>query len=114
MTSKQRVNGLSTDPAGELQTLRKRLAEADAVLDAIRTGGIDALFVAADRGGQVLELQGAEHDYRLLVEEMGEGAMTVTANGHLYFANRRLAAMLGVSREALVGMTLAEHIAPAD
>ncbi|MBK1704203.1 EAL and GGDEF domain-containing protein [Halochromatium glycolicum] len=114
MTSKQRVNGLSTDPASELQTLRKRLAEADAVLDAIRTGGIDALFVAGDRGGQVLELQGAEHDYRLLVEEMGEGAMTVTANGHLYFANRRLAAILGVPRDALTGSTLAEHIAPAD
>ncbi|MBK5930201.1 putative bifunctional diguanylate cyclase/phosphodiesterase [Halochromatium salexigens] len=104
----------SIDPTTEIEILRARLAEAEAVLEAIRGGQIDALLVSDKRGEQVFTLKRAEHDYRLLVEEMGEGAMTLTANGRIYFANRRLAAMLGIARENLIGSALAEHIAAAD
>ncbi|MFP4603103.1 MAG: putative bifunctional diguanylate cyclase/phosphodiesterase [Halochromatium sp.] len=104
----------SLDPAAEIEQLRARLAEAEAVLDAIRSGRIDALLVSGQRGEQVFTLKHAEHDYRLLVEEMGEGALTLTANGLIYFANRRLAAMLGVAPEQLLGSALADHIAAAD
>ena len=104
----------SVDPAAEIERLRARLAEAEAVLDAIRSGQIDALLVSDNRGEQVFTLKRAEHDYRLMVEEMGEGAMTLTANGRIYFTNRRLAALLGSTREQLLGSELIEHIAPAD
>lgn len=104
----------SSTATADIEQLRQRLEEAEAVLGAIRAGEIDALFVTGHRGGRVLELQGAEHDYRLFVEKMGEGAMTLTANGHIYFANPRMATMLDSPREALIGTTLAEHIREPD
>lgn len=110
MTAKHSPDDPLINAAAEVERLQQRLAEAEAVLDAIRAGEIDALLISGNRGEQVLELQGAEHDYRLLVEEMGEGAMTLTATGHIYFANRRMAEMLGIPREALTGRTLAELI----
>ena len=78
---------LSTDQAPasaptageELQSLRSRLSGAEAIIDAIRAGKIDALMIAGDSDAQVFTLKRAEQDYRLLLEEMGEGAMTVTA-----------------------------------
>jgi len=96
------------------QSLEQPLAEAEAVLHAIRAGEIDALLVADHQGGRVLELQGAEHDYRLMIEEMGEGAMTLTATGHIYFANPRMAAMLERAPEDLIDTTLAELICETD
>jgi diguanylate cyclase (GGDEF)-like protein/PAS domain S-box-containing protein len=102
------------DAAAEISRLKHRLADAEAIVDAIRAGQIDALLIPSQTGGQVLELQGVEHDYRLLVEEMGEGALTLTASGRIYFTNRRFAAMLGTTRETLVGTALSERIAPAE
>jgi len=112
--STDQVPTSAPDPAEELQNLRSRLAEAEDLIDAIRGGKVDALMVAGERGAQVFTLKRAEHDYRLLVEEMGEGAMTVTARGHIYFANRRFATMLGTTREALIGTKLAAHLGAAD
>ncbi|MEA3641413.1 MAG: EAL domain-containing protein [Lamprobacter sp.] len=100
--------------AAEIQDLKRRLAEAEAVLHAIGAGEVDALLVTGRQGGQVLELQGAEHDYRLLVEEMGEGAITLTATGQIYYANRRMAAMLDLSHQLLTGTALAEFISESD
>lgn len=114
MTDIDQAQNSHAEAAPHIRDLERRLAEAEAVLEAIRAGEVDALFVSGKRGGQVLELQGVEHDYRLLVEEMGEGAMTLTANGHIYFANRRMAAMLGIARETLIGTALADLISEAD
>lgn len=100
--------------ATEIESLRRRLAEAEAVLDAITGGQVDGLLVTGRHGSALVGLQGAEQDYRLMVEEMGEGAMTVTPDGVIYYANRRMAEMLGVTREALIGAALAERIAHDD
>jgi diguanylate cyclase (GGDEF)-like protein/PAS domain S-box-containing protein len=114
MTSKRPLLASAVDPAEDLASLRTRLAEAEAVIEAIRGGRVDALMVAGEQGAQVLTLKRAEHDYRLLVEEMGEGAMTVTARGQIYFANRRLATMLGTARETLIGTELVAHLCTDD
>jgi diguanylate cyclase (GGDEF)-like protein/PAS domain S-box-containing protein len=114
MTATQPTPNRNTGADTDIRQLQQRLAEAEAVLEAIRAGQIDALLIPGSQGGQVVELQGAEHDYRLMVEEMGEGAMTLTASGHVYFANRRMAEMLDRPRESLTGTALAEHISAAD
>ncbi len=68
-------------PPGELAELRARLAEAEETLRAIRTGEVDAVMVAGKEGTQVFTLEGAEHAYRVLIESMNEGALTLTADG---------------------------------
>lgn len=98
----------------ECATLRTQLEEAQAVLDAIRQGAVDALMVAGPGGSQVFTLEGAEHPYRIMVESMSEGAATLVADGTLAYANARLAELLGVPLERLLGRPLADFIAPAE
>ena len=98
----------------ECATLRAELDEAQAVLEAIRHGEIDALLVAAPRGPQVFTLEGADHPYRIMVESMSEGAATLVADGTLAYANARLAALLGVPLERLLGQRFADFITPPE
>ncbi len=57
----------------EIEALRARLHEAEETLEAIRGGQVDALVVDGTEGERIFSLRGAEHSYRLMVEEMHEG-----------------------------------------
>src|SRR6185295_2499916 len=74
-------------PSQALAKLRARLAEAEETLRAIRTGEVDAVVVAGKQGPQVFSLQGAEHEYRVLIESMNEGALTLTMDKMILYAN---------------------------
>ncbi len=98
----------------ECEALKTRLEEAEAVLHAIRVGEIDALLVGGAEGPQVFTLEGADHPYRIMVESMSEGAATLIGDGTMAYANARLASMLHVPLERLLGRSLAEYLNPAD
>jgi two-component system NarL family sensor kinase len=89
--------------APEVEDLRARLAEAEETLRAIRAGEVDTVLVAGKRGPQVFTLQGAEHAYRVLIESMNEGALTVTADKTILYANRSFARMVGCPLEQVIG-----------
>jgi PAS domain S-box-containing protein len=94
----------------ESAVLRAELDEARAVLDAIRHGEVDALLVAGPDGAQVFTLEGAEQPYRIMVESMSDGAATLAADGTLAYANVRLATLLGIPFERLLGQRFADFI----
>jgi formate hydrogenlyase transcriptional activator len=73
----------------ELEELRQRLQEAEDTLDAIRNGEVDALVVSGPSGEKVFTLEGAEHPYRVLVESMNEGAISLTLDGTILYCNAR-------------------------
>jgi PAS domain S-box-containing protein len=77
-----------------LTELRARLNEAEQTLSAIRGGGVDALVVEGDKGPRVFTLEGADHAYRVLIESMNEGALILSADGLILYANQRFARML--------------------
>ena len=86
----------------EIETLRLRLEEAEDTLQAIHSGEVDALVISRPEGEQVFTLQGAEHPYRVLVETMSEGAVFLTSDGHVVYANKQLANLLQVPIEKLI------------
>lgn len=86
--------------------LRARLEEAEATLGAIRSGAIDALVVGAPGDEQIYTLTGADRSMRELAEHMSDGAATLTADGTIVWANRRLAEILGVPSRRLLGVSL--------
>jgi len=96
------------------EDLRIRLEEAEDTLRAIGSGEVDAFVVSGPEGEQVFTLKGAEQPYRVLVETMNEGAVTLDADGTIIFCNSRLAAMLQVPQERLIGTQLVSYVAPAD
>ena len=69
----------------ELADLRVRLQEAEETLEALRTGAVDALVVSSPEGEQVYTLQGADHTYRHLMENINEGAATLTTAGDILY-----------------------------
>jgi PAS domain S-box-containing protein len=87
----------------ELKRLKARLAESEATVKAIRSGDVDAIVVDGSNGSQIFSLQSSEDPYRIMAERMNEGAATMTAEGTLLFCNRRLAEMVGLSTERLLG-----------
>ncbi len=96
----------------EMEQLRLRLEEAEATLAAIREGQVDALVVAAPDGDRVFTLRTADHPYRVLVETMSEGAITVLGDGLILYANRRFVDMVGKPPEAVTGASIFDFVAP--
>jgi two-component system CheB/CheR fusion protein len=100
--------------AAEVEELRARLHEAEDTLRAINRGEVDALVVAGPRGEQVFTLEGADHSYRIFLEEMHEGAATLTAGGVILYCNRRLAQIVGKPLEMMIGGSLFRFVREAD
>ena len=86
--------------------LRARLADAEETLRAIRSGEVDAVVVAGKQGPQVFTLEGAEHAYRVLIESMNEGALTLTADKMVLYANQCFARMVKCPLEQVIGQFL--------
>src|SRR5512142_1168815 len=95
-----------------ISELQSRLAEAEETLQAIRTGQVDALVVSGPEGDQIFALEGADHAYRILVEEMQEGTVTLDPDGLILYANRQFAAMMKTPVESIVGCNIQHFLAP--
>ena len=96
----------------ENQDLRARLDEAEETLRAIRSGEVDALVVPGAGGEQIFTLKGADRSYRVLIEDMSEGALTLTAEGVILYANRHFAEMLKTPLEKVIGSTIYTWFTP--
>lgn len=111
------VNSHQRELQRENELLRSRLAEVEnrlsdalEVIAAIQSGEVDAVVVSGPEGEQVFTLKGAESAYRALVEAMNEGAATIGFDGTLLYCNQRLAAMLGISLDQIMGRPVADLI----
>ncbi len=87
----------------ENEQLRLRLEEAEAVVEAIRDGIVDAVVVQATPGESVYTLEGADRPYRLLVEAMQQGVALLNPEGVLLYGNRYLADMFRLPVEKVLG-----------
>ena len=90
-------------PSRNGSELRIRLAEAEQALRAIRSGEVDAVVVAGRRGPQVFTLGGVDHAYRALIESMNEGALTLTEDKMVLYANQCFARMVKCPLEKVMG-----------
>lgn len=92
-----------------------RMHEAEDTLRAIGAGEVDAFVVSNSGAGEhVFTLHTADRPYRMFVENMREGAATVSDDGTILYANRYLAELLSCSTAQLVGSPLARVLAGPD
>lgn len=87
----------------DAEELALRLEEAEETLRAIRSGEVDALLISDAQGDQVYTLKSADYPYRLLIDRMNEGVATLTPEGIVLFANRRLGELVERPEEELLG-----------
>ena len=86
-----------------IDELTLRLQEAQETLDAIRNGDVDAVMVEHSGSSRIFTLENADRPYRFLIEQMKEGAVTLSTEGLILFGNQRLAELLGTPLEKIVG-----------
>ena len=99
----------------QIESLRQQLQEAEELRRAISHGEVDAFVVGtSDDSKRVLMLSGAYARYRQLVEEMQQGAVTVSRSGEIMFANQAFAAMLGLAPIDIFRVPLTRYLAAAD
>jgi PAS domain S-box-containing protein len=98
----------------QIEDLRMRLEEAEETLRAIREGEVDALVVSGPQGDQVYTLKGAEQPYRVFIETMNDGAVTLGPDGTILYCNGRFAELLLRPIENVIGSEIYRFIAPTD
>lgn len=93
--------------------LRARLVELEETLDAIRSGGVDALLVNGEQGApQVYTLQGAGQRWPVPAPSQGEAALILTNQEEVvFYANQRLAELLDAPLDRVVGGPFARWLA---
>ena len=96
----------------ENEELREKVRELEETLDAIRSGEVDAIVVAKGDGQQIYTLEGADHPYRVLVENIREGALTLSRTGMILYANTRFAEMVKQPADKVVGTSIIDYICP--
>jgi PAS domain S-box-containing protein len=94
--------------------LNSRLVEVEEALTAIRNGEVDAIMVSGQKGEQVYSVSSAETPYRTFIEEMSEGAVTLTKEGIILYCNPRFAEIVQSPYEKVVGSSLKRFITPTD
>ena len=98
----------------ELSDLRARLRDAEEALDGIRSGEVDAVVVKGPLGQQIYTVANADRTYRLLIEQMKEGAVTILNTGLIGYCNNAFAALLGKSAAQVSGSRFQQHLLQSD
>jgi two-component system NarL family sensor kinase len=101
-------------PPGELAGLRARLAVAEETLRAICNGEVDSVMGAGKQGSLIFTLDGAEHAYRVLIESMNEGALMLTADKTILYANKCFARMVKCPLEQIIGSSFRRFLSTED
>ena len=81
---------------------------------AILSGEVDGLVVKTAEGERVFTLSGADHPYRIMVETMNEGAVTLAEDGTILFSNQRFADIVASSLEQVTGSSMYTYFSSTD
>lgn len=109
MTKRNQAHQQAPDEAAEL---RNRLEETEETLRAIRQYMVDAFVVTRANGTQVVTLNDAGFPYRMMVEAMNEGAVTLIPDGTIFYCNPRFAEMTQRNSKELIGDRFQDLVLP--
>ena len=100
----------AADHECDIEELRYRPEEAEAVIKALRDGSVDAMV---SRTG-LIGFSGSDRPYRTFFETMNEGGLTLDASGYILHCNPRFAAMVDDSLDRIRNRRFQDYIASAD
>jgi PAS domain S-box-containing protein len=93
-----------------IRELEASLQEATETLEAIRNGDVDAVVVGGPNGQIVYTLENADRPYRVLVEQMREGAVTLNGQGTVLYCNQSFAELIGRRSEDIIGDPISDYV----
>jgi PAS domain S-box-containing protein len=102
--------GTVDDLLKKIKNLEERLADSEQLIDAIRAGEVDAFAVNENNQHEIYTLQSGDYAYRVLIEEIGEGAVNTTEDGLIVYTNSSFVELLGLPYEKVIGRFIHEFI----
>ena len=90
--------------------LHKQLREAKESLDAFKTGNIDALIISHEKALKVYTEETADKPYRILIEKMHEGAITINEDGTILYCNSYFSNMVKLPLQKVIGTLFDNYI----
>lgn len=97
-----------------LQETEYLLEEANDTIEAIRSGEVDALIVRDDNGHSIFTLNAADKSFRIFIEQMTEGAVTLNQEGIILYANSSFAGITALPLEKIIGQEFIRFIQEKD
>ncbi len=98
----------------QIKMLQDELAEANETLSAIQHGEVDALLTKDKNGAPIFVLKNADQFYRILIENMKEGAVTLTSDGTIFYCNNRFSEYMTIPTDLLIGTSIFSFIKPEE
>lgn len=109
-----KTNRVQQSAEDETAELKSRLEETEETLRAIQEYMVDAFVVNRENGIQVVTLNESEIPYRMMVESMNEGAVTLIPDGTIFYCNSRFGEMIQMDCEKLIGTSFRDLIMPEE
>jgi PAS domain S-box-containing protein len=104
------ISGITEKLYKENEALRQQLQEARAHIAAIKTGNIDALVLSGKEDIKVYTEETSDKIYRILIEEMHEGAVTLNEHGTILYCNSYFANMVKLPLQKITGTNFGVYI----
>lgn len=98
----------------ERKGLAGKLAKAEEYIESLKNEHVDAFLVEKNGVSKVFTTQTADQTYRLFIEKMSEGAVTLSADGIILYSNLRFSRMVDTPLEAIIGADFHEFIPAED
>lgn len=93
-----------------IESLEERLSDSEQLIGAIRAGEVDAFAVSENNQPEIYTLQSGDYAYRILIEEIGEGAVNTTEDGLIVYTNSSFLELLGLSYNEVAGHFFREFL----
>jgi PAS domain S-box-containing protein len=90
--------------------LKIQLEEANNILEAIREGAVDALVLNKGGNTNLYSLESADYTYRLLIEKIGEGAVSISDKGIILYCNDYFSKLINMPSEKIIGTFFNSYI----
>jgi len=97
----------------QVAELTAQLQESHEIINAIHKGEIDAFIVNNEGKHELYTLKSADKTYRLFIEKMNEGAITLNQQNIVLYSNSAFASLLNVPLENVIGAYF-EDLVPSD
>ena len=94
----------------KIESLEERLADSEQLIDAIQAGEVDAFAVNKNNQPEIYTLQTGDYAYRVLIEEIGEGAVNISEDGLIVYTNASFTELIGMPYEKVIGKFIGDFI----
>jgi PAS domain S-box-containing protein len=84
------------------------------VIAAVERGEIDAFVLPTPQGERIFTSSTNEQHYQVLIEEMSEGALTLSGSGTIVYCNSAFARIVGCQLEKVIGAFFSDLVVAAD